>query len=238
MFKPETIAKAVKLLNESIAVYRAMPTDAYKLCISSGNMKIGKVLNVSLAPLISCGNCSLCAGYCYDVKAVMAYPSCRDARARNMALLLENRDEYFRRIREKLAHAKRKNKFFRWHVSGDIYDPDYLDRMCQIARAFPEWTFWTYTKMYHLVNSYVDAHGGSREAAIPSNLAIMFSKWDGVDMPNPHGFPVFACEMPEDIARDVAPSTYIRHRCPGNCDTCIKAKRGCVVGESTYTDLH
>ena len=43
-------------------------------------------------------------------------------------LLIRNRDEFFRRIEKKLK-GRRKNFYFRWHVSGDIIDADYFKRM-------------------------------------------------------------------------------------------------------------
>lgn len=238
MYSIETIKKATSNLRSLIAHYKTMKPQDIKMCISMGNKKIGRVMNVSIAPIITCKNCKECKFFCYDIKAIMAYPSCLDARARNTAILMMDREGFFACIDERISHSRRNSKFFRWHVSGDMIDTDYLDRMAKIARKHPDWTFWTYTKMYALVNVYVDDHGGSKDRAIPANLHIMFSKWDGMPMNNPHGFPVFACQMPEGQGKDPDPATYIKHKCPGNCDTCITGKRGCVVGESSFAGLH
>lgn len=229
MFKDGTVKKAVlSLMNyEKECVEIA---ENLKLSISSSNQKIGRVLNVSLPPVLTCGNCGQCKKYCYDIKAVLQYPNTVvRARMRNYMLLKANRDEYFRQISEKIRR-RRVNKFFRWHVAGDIVDADYLDRMVQIARKYPEFTFWTYTKMYDLVNAYCDAHGG--KSAIPENLTIMFSEWRGLPMDNRYGFPEFHVvfkgeEMPKGV-----------HVCPGNCDVCNTTGRGCPVGETTYAKEH
>lgn len=230
MFKKESIQKAKKLLNDRIAFYAKVQAVAIKMCISTGNKKIGNVLNVSLPPIISCGNCKECMKLCYDIKAVLQYANTVvDARARNYALLKKDRNEYFRRIAEK-CRRRRKNKYFRWHVAGDIVDMDYLERMIQIAIEFPEFKFWTYTKMYMLVNMYCDAHGG--KSAIPSNLSIMFSEWRGMPMINPYGFPEFRVvfkgeKKPENV-----------FFCPGNCDLCKEGNLGCIGGNTTYCDEH
>lgn len=236
MFKQATIEKVLSLLRTAIAYWMSLPVDLIKMCISSGNSKIGRVLNVSLPPVISCSNCSKCMYYCYDIKALIRYTvTVVNARARNWAVLVKDRDEYFRRIDEKLAR-RRSRKFFRWHVSGDIIDIDYLDRMVKLARKYPDFRFWTYTKHYALVNAYHRANGG--RDAIPENLVIMFSKWDGVPMENPYNHPIFACRMKDgnvDTPEEFFRKTF---KCPGNCDYCTEHFRGCVAGESAYTDQH
>jgi len=184
-------------------------------------------------PIITCGNCRECKYFCYDVKACLQYPdTVIDARMRNTVILERNRDEYFSRI-EKAISRRRKNKFFRWHVAGDIVDIDYLIRMIEIAKRHPEFTFWTYTKMYWIVNTYCDKCG---KESIPENLHIMFSKWDGLKMNNPYRFPVFAVKMKNGNIDYIPFNEYFK--CPGNCDICKESNRGCVAGENTYNDEH
>ena len=236
MYKKESIRKLHELLMTALAYWMTIAVELIPMCISSGNRKIGRVLNVSLPPVISCGNCKQCMHFCYDIKACLRYTNTViSARIRNWVILQKDRDEYFRRIDEKLAR-RRSRKFFRWHVAGDIIDADYLDRMVQLARKYPDFRFCTYTKMYSLVNRYHDENGG--RDAIPENLVIMFSDWDGVPMPNPYNHPVFACRM-KDGNKDHDPE-YFEHlfKCPGNCDYCTEHCRGCVAGESAFTDQH
>lgn len=233
MYNHKSIVKAVNSLREATEKYRAVireeGADAVPLAVSVGNMKIGRSLNVSLAPILTCANCSGCKGYCYDVKANLQYPNVVDARARNTALLLEDRDAYFRRIDEAISR-RRAHKFFRWHVAGDIVDVDYLARMVDIARAHPDFVFWTYTKNYSAVNEYCERRGG--RVAIPGNLSIMFSEWRGMPMDNPYGFPEFSVVFKDDPVKPVG------HYCPGNCDICKAQHRGCIAGETTYCNEH
>lgn len=232
MYSKESIKKVISLMNETIKKYSGKPASEIKICISSGNRKIGKVLNVSLSPIKTCANCSGCMWLCYDVKACLQYPgTVIDSRVRNYILMKEYREEYFRRIREKLSR-RRKNKFFRWHVSGDIPDMDYFKNMVAIAKDFPDFVFWTYTKNYSLVNEYCDKYG---KESIPENLSIMFSEWRGMAMENPYNFPVFSVVFKDDKNK---PDPKKNHYCPGNCDICLKNGRGCPYRESTYCNEH
>ena len=233
MYKIESVKKAVHDLRETTSSYRAIirgqGSGAVTMCISKGNRKIGRVMNVSLAPVLTCANCSECKMLCYDIKAVLQYRNVVDARARNTALLLEDRDEYFRRIDDAISR-RRLHKFFRWHVAGDIIDADYLDNMCTIAHNHPDFVFWTYTKNYAVVNEYCRRRGG--RVAIPENLSIMFSEWRGMPMVNPFGFPEFSVVFKDDAVKPAG------HYCPGNCDVCKATHRGCIAGETTYCHEH
>lgn len=227
MYSIETVHKCAKMLRERVALYDEVPLDFIKLCISTGNDKIGNVMNVSLPPMLSCGNCAGCCTLCYDVKACMRFPNVVDARARNLAILRKDRGEYFARI-EKAISRRRKNKFFRWHVAGDIVDADYFVNMVEIARRHPDFLFWTYTKMYHIVNQYCAEHG---KETIPENFSIMFSEWRGMPMDNPYGFAEFRVVFKDE---DRPQGFY----CPGNCDACKNPCRGCIAQETVYCMEH
>ena len=217
-YKSSTIAKYRALLNDAMNHYKC---GVCHVSISLGNRKIGKCLNVSLAPIIACGaNCRVCAGICYDIKACLFRKQVLDARARNTVLALYERDEYFEEIDRKMTN-RRKHKVFRWHVGGDIPDSDYFERMIENARKHPDFVIWTYTKQYHIVNDYVRSHGGNIESAIPSNLSIMYSVWDGLTCDNPYGFATFECvldghEWPIGV-----------HKCNGACHECVEHQTGC-----------
>lgn len=225
-YRKESLQKLVKLMKETEARYGNADLESVQLCLSTGNRKIGRVMNVSLPPVLSCGQCSECMFLCYDVKACLQYPgTVIDARVRNWTILKRDRREYFRRIEEKISR-RRRNKYFRWHVAGDIVDRDYFENMVAIAERHPDFIFWTYTKMYSIVNGFM-ADGGQ----IPGNLHIMFSEWRGLPMVNPYGFPEFRVVF-KDEDRPAG------HYCPGNCDICKATGRGCLAGETTYCPEH
>ena len=225
MYKKESVKKVVNRLKDLISHYMGKKTDTIKMCISTGNKKIGRVMNVSLAPILTCANCNECKYLCYDIKACLQYKNVRDARARNTALLRKDRNLYFETI-DKAISRRLKNKYFRWHVSGDIVDYDYFVRMVEIAKKHPDFVFWTYTKNYKVVNMFLDVD------TLPDNLHVMFSEWRGLEMQNPHNMPEFRIVFKDDA---VKPTGFY---CLGNCDLCKALKRGCIVGEITYCNEH
>lgn len=233
MFSKEGLKAYHRRMDDAIEWYARFPVESLTMCISTGNRKIGRVWNVSLPPILSCGgNCKECKNYCYDVKACNQYTNVCKARARNYSILKRNFDLYWEQLRAKLA-KKRTFKYFRFHVGGDFTTAEYFAEMVKTARMFPDFRFWTYTKSYNIVNEYVRKHGGKRRKAVPENLSIMFSEWKGLPMDNPFGFPVFRC-----VFRSLESAPVGAWKCPGNCETCIKAGRGCPFGESAWTWDH
>ena len=224
----QTIKKIMGALKKLVSDFMEKPFDDLRLHISTGNQKIGKVHNFSMAPGLTCGNCSCCMEYCYDVKACLQYENVRIARAENTAMMQLDREKTFELI-DKYISSKKAHKAFRWHVSGDILDIDYFDHMVQIARRHPDWIFWTYTKMYWVINLWIALHG---KDALPDNLSVMFSVWNGLPCPNPYGMPTFTC-IQEGM--EPAPEEW---RCPGNCQICIDSGHGCPAGESSNVDEH
>lgn len=73
MYKTETLLNYVSRMKERIAHYKEI-VKTLKTCVSYGNRKIGHVLNVSLAPIVTCGSaCAFCKKVCYDIKACLQY---------------------------------------------------------------------------------------------------------------------------------------------------------------------
>lgn len=231
MFTRSTINSVVRRLLSARRMYDAIPIEDLKLCLSTGNRKIGKTLNVSLPPLVDgcgklCHDCG-CDGYCYAVRdCFLRGDVVINARSRNWSILRRNRDEYFRQIDDAMSR-RRKNKYFRWHVSGEIPDDDYFSRMIDNARKHPDFIIWTYTKQYSIVNRYCAKYGRD---SIPANFSIMFSRWEGFPMDNPFSFPEFVCVMVSKGAS--MDDCLIDWTCPGNCGVCLEAGRGCPFSES------
>ena len=195
--------------------------------ISNGNKKIGKILNVSLLPVFSCGNCKACMGYCYAIRTTGYSVDALRAWAANTVMIqtMGKRSEYFDQIRNRIKRYRGKNKYFRWHVSGDIPDPGYFRCMVEIAKEFPDWRFYGYTKRYDIVNHWKE---------LPGNLVIMYSHWNGMECPNPYNRPEFRTRL-NGMDEKQFEGLY---KCPGNCRECISKFRGCPYGETTYNDEH
>ena len=106
-------------------------------------------------------------------------------------------------------------KYFRFHVSGDIPDMNYLDQMVKLAEDLPGTTFLAFTKQYNFINNFL------QYAQIPSNLKIIFSEWPGMPMENPHNLPVAHVIFK---GQEPAESWKI---CGGNCSECACRGVGC-----------
>lgn len=228
MYSRETITSVTSQFKNRTRDYiKSGDASAIKMAISKGNRKIGRVMNVSLPPILTCANCKECMYLCYDIKACAQYPdTVIDARARNLAILRLDRDDYFARIDTAMSRRK-KNKFFRWHVAGDIVDIDYFDRMVKNARKHQDFIIWTYTKNYKVVNEWIAKNG-----QLPENFHVMFSEWRGLPMDNPYNMPEFRIVFKDDAIKPTG------HYCPGNCDICKAMGRGCIAGETTYCNEH
>lgn len=107
-------------------------------------------------------------------------------------------------------------RFFRFHVSGDMPNAEYLREMVNTARELPGTQFLAFTKQFHIVNDYLNAGG-----IIPSNLKIIFSNWGAWKCDNPHGLPV--CEV---ILKGTEPAEDWKI-CGGNCTECACRGVGC-----------
>ena len=179
--------------------------------ISKGNSKMGYIPSVSLPPVVTCAAGCTCAKKCYAAKLCRIYGTVRRAYNRNLDILKNDMDDYFNQVKA----AAMVSKYFRFHVSGDIYDMNYLDRMVKLAQDLPGTTFLAFTKQYNFVNNFL------QYATIPNNLKIIFLEWPGMDIYNPHNLPVahviFKGSEPADDWKI----------CGGNCSECACRGVGC-----------
>ena len=179
--------------------------------ISKGNSKMGYIPSVSLPPVVTCARGCTCAKKCYAAKLCRIYANTRKAYARNLDILKNDMDSYFTQVKA----AAMVTKYFRFHVSGDIPDMNYLDRMVKLAEELPGTTFLAFNKQYNFINCFL------QYATIPDNLKIIFSEWPGMAMENPHNLPVahviFKGQEPTDDWKI----------CGGNCSVCACRGVGC-----------
>ena len=173
---------------------------------------MGPIPSVSLPPIITCKNCATCSKMCYAAKLARIYKTVREAWDRNLTILKEDRDSYFIQVKA----AAMVTRFFRWHVSGDIVDIDYLDRMVRIARELKGTQFLCFTKNYEDVNEYFQSHKK------PANLHLILSlPFDGAMIDNPHNLPTAAV-----ILKGSTPDPSYKV-CGGNCTECACRGVGC-----------
>lgn len=182
--------------------------------ISKGNSKMGSIPSVSLPAGITCRQDCECSLKCYARKIERLRPSVRESYAYNYRLLKCDPDTYWREVEAAIMLSR----FFRFHVSGDIPDFDYLMRMIGVAARNQHCEILCFTKKYGIVN---DALMGLR--GFPKNLHIIFSAWRGLTCSNPYG-------LPEAHVRYRDGSTTARKdavECGGNCTECAVTSGGC-----------
>ena len=188
--------------------------DIIHVSISKGNTKMGAVPSVSLPAIITCRKGCACCKYCYAAKLERLRKTVREAYQRNLEILKSNPKQYWKEVSE----AVKTNRFFRFHVSGDIPSYDYFVEMVEVAYWNPHCEILCFTKRYDIVNQYVD-NGG----AIWENLHIIFSADPNLEMDNPYNLPEAhirfrdgSCTAGEDAVE-----------CYGNCTECFLAGCGC-----------
>jgi len=194
---------------------------------SHGNTKIGRTMNLSLLPAVTCPAGVPCCKKCYAMKAMKQYPATMKRWYTNTCLWQQDPVAFEHGLDALIS--KQKPKYFRWHVAGDIPDRNYMAMMMRLAVMHPETHFLAFTKHYEMLSFC-----GRRTC--PANLKLVMSGWPG-----------YRTELFEKIAR-VYPTSYIRTKdglavipegckeCPGACATCrlcwhLKPGQGVVFNE-------
>ena len=137
------------------------------ISISKGNSKLGAISSVSLPPVKTCRVCD-CFLKCYAKKYLRIRPNVKRAYENNLNILETDPETYWREVEASIMMSR----FFRFHVSGDIPDFDYLGHMVEIAKRNPHCEILCFTKKYELVNEFMDLCG-----EFPLNLHMILSGW-------------------------------------------------------------
>ena len=194
--------------------------------ISAGNTKMGKVASVSLLPVLTCpGRCKgTCGDKCYAKKLAILRPTVARAYARNTAIARFAPHAFFKAVKM----AMQKAEYFRFHVSGDILNPDYLRSVINACKTAPHCQVLMFTKRYEMVNAYID-----RSGPLPNNLHCLFSGWTNLFPTdggwNPHRLPETTVYAKEE---DIRPEWTL---CGGNCLDCAIHDGGCWTARSGET---
>ena len=234
--KPQARINSEKSISKAISNCKAHVsyhyTDGVSIHISGGNMKLGAIMNISLPPVSTCHNCSSCKSYCYAVRSYNRLPDTAKAWNDNYLLFLTDPVSYF----EQISDAVKLQRFFRWHVSGDIVNGAYFAGMIRVALENPKVEFLAFTKAYQIVNAAIAAG-----AVIPSNLHLLFSASPGVEMPNPYNIPECHINFADPALNTYCGGAEFEYHCGGNCTECAVNGCGCFFlkpGDVTIIDQH
>lgn len=210
-FGAEAVARRVK---QMVEFRDQVDVASAHVKFSYDNRKTGALVpSVSLIPVADCGNCKVCARGCYDVRNVCFQKTVQKARANNSAIAHEDPDRYFAEISEHIA--KRNLRWFRFHAGADILNAGYFNGMIRVAKDNPHCRVLAFTKMFSVVNRWIDNNG-----ELPENLQIIFSEWKGQEMDNPYNLPTSRPVW----KGEVVPSGIW---CGGNCSECAEKNGGC-----------
>lgn len=188
----------------------------FTISISSGNVKMGKIPSVSLPPVVTCSKIALntCAKKCYACKICRYSKEAKAAYQHNLDILKNQNSVFW----DDVDRALKANRFFRFNVSGDIYNKKYFDKLCEVVAKNKNCEVLIFTKKYSIVNNYIKAN-----KKLPKNLHVIFSGWIGIKIDNPYKLPeshvIF--KNGETSARDGAKF------CSGNCFECAINNGGC-----------
>jgi len=186
--------------------------------ISPGNSKMGSIPSVSLPAVVTCRKDCSCVQKCYAHKLERIRANVRNAYKSNMDLYTNAPDVYWREV----DGAMKMSRFFRFHVSGDIPDVDYLNNMMRLATINDHCQVLCFTKKFDMVNEKLTAMCEKGEQ-FPENLHLIFSGWKDLDMDNPYN-------LPEAHVKFRDGSTTARENaveCHGNCTECATTDSGC-----------
>lgn len=196
--------------------------------VSRGNSKMGEIPSVSLPAGITCrGDCE-CNQKCYAKRLERLRKNVHQAYEHNYKLLNDSPDIFWREVEASIMMSR----FFRFHVSGDIPNDDYLHKMIEIAERNSHCEVLCFTKKYDIVNTYLDSG-----KSIPKNLHLVFSIWRNLACDNSHSLPEAHVRYRDGTTTAVDTAV----ECSGNCTECAITDGGCWTlkkGEQVIFNEH
>lgn len=196
--------------------------------VSKGNSKMGDIPSISLPAGLTCRNDCECNKKCYAKRIERLRKSAHKAYEHNYNLLNNSPDIFWREVEASIMMSR----FFRFHVSGDIPDEDYLIRMINISADNPHCQVLCFTKKYDIVNNYLDTG-----QTIPENLHLVFSVWRNLVCDNPYNLP----EAHVRYRDGTTTASDNAVQCGGNCTECAITDGGCWTlkeGEQVVFNEH
>lgn len=122
----------------------------------------------------TCGGCcDGCEKFCYAVNdARRFHNTVIPSIGKNTVIMRHNLEDGFIQLRQEIV--AKKVKVLRWHSSGEIMSYDYLLKMVEIAKDFPDVKCYVYTKRFAWVEQYLKENG-----MFPDNFICNISEWNG-----------------------------------------------------------
>lgn len=114
----------------------------------NSKMKKDGIHSFGILPVKTCPMAGDCKKFCYAQKGFYKiYPNVRASL--EVSTDQVQRKDFIPKMVKAICKTKGLKKL-RIHTEGDFYNQKYLDKWVQIAKIFPEITFYCYTKSLHL----------------------------------------------------------------------------------------
>jgi hypothetical protein len=142
----------------------------------------------------TCGGCcDGCEKFCYAVRdARRFHNTCIPSIGKNTVIMQNNMEDGFKQLSQEIV--AKKVKILRWHSSGEIMSYDYLLKMVELAKEFPDVKCYVYTKRFAWVEQYLKEYG-----MFPDNFVCNISEWkDNTDGYNLDGLNRFVYDDGSD----------------------------------------
>lgn len=219
-YNDKVLAKFFEAMKEAREAVKA--GENLNVAISASNSKMGNVASVSLLPFLSCpGRCRhTCGVKCYAAKLANLRPAVLKSYARNQAIAMYRPDVFWPAV----DLAMKANRFFRFHVSGDILNAGYFEKMVETVRNNPTTQVLVFTKKYEIVNTWIRENGD-----LPENLHLLFSGWENLEPENPYNLPETNVFKTETEKKETWKT------CGGNCFNCACSNGGCWNAKKSET---
>lgn len=173
------------------------------------NSKLGTICSINVPAIKTCREDAPCKKLCYANKGNFKFPKVVKSYEENLRRFLEEPKEAEEDILQQLPYIG----FCRIHASGDFVNREYFEMIVRIAKKCKRVKFMAFTKKYELVNDYI-----SEGNTIPSNLKILYSGWNGLEMNNPHNIPTAYVNLKHETDCRIKKSAI---PCGGKCDRCF-----------------
>ena len=185
-----------------------------EISISNHNSKTGSCCNNLAFPTCTCREDAPCkASGCYCLKGRQTICKVVAAYVRNLKIYNNDPDDFWEQVRFKIKHNPL--PLFRWFDAGDILNYEFFCGMVELANAFPNIRFMSFTKQYDIVNEWIATNGD-----LPDNLNIVFSAWHiGWKVNNPFDMPVAYVDFKDQTLNPQFPKGSTR--CPNQSDNTI-----------------
>jgi hypothetical protein len=191
-----------------------LATKSGEISLSNHNSKTGSCCNNLAFPTCTCREDAPCkASGCYCMKGRQAMCNVVAAYVRNLMIYNNDHDDFWEQVKFKIKHNSL--PLFRWFDAGDILDYEFFCGMVDLAKAFPNIRFMSFTKKYDIVNEWLATNGD-----LPKNLNIIFSAWHiGWKVNNPYGMPVAYVDFKDQTLNPQFPKGITG--CPNQSDKTI-----------------